>query len=490
MRLLETWVESPLVGAIGWTLLHSLWEGAILAVALGAALAAMRPARARYAAACLALLIMLGAFSVTLIRLMPESVNGARTVRVPAFHPWNVGSADAAGHANTGLAAAAPWLTAFWVAGVWIYYLVHAFGWIAVCRMRRRGVSAASEQWQKELARLGTRLRLSRPVLLLESCLAETPMVLGHFRPVILMPLGLLAGLPAGQMEAILLHELAHIRRNDYLVNVLQRLAEGLLFYHPAVWWISRVIRAEREHCCDDVAVGDGGDAHQYAVALAALEQNRWPGREPAVAATGGNLMKRIHRLLYPKGPNSAWTPVFAALILIATASAALQAWQSNPPQPRSATGQAGRAEDSPYVRWLDQDVAYIISDEERAAFQKLATDEERTMFIQQFWERRDPTPGTVENEFKLEHYRRIAYANRRFQTLAGRPGWQTDRGHMWIVYGPPDELEEHPQGSQTRSPYQVWLYWHVEGIGDRLTVTFIDRTGTRDYRLAPGSGR
>ena len=119
-------------------------------------------------------------------------------------------------------------------------------------RLRRRGVCGASERWQKELARLSRQLRLSRPVQLLESCLADVPMVLGHFRPVILIPVGVLAGLPAGQIEAILLHELAHIRRFDYLVNVLQRLVEGLLFYHPAVWWISRVIRAERENCCDD----------------------------------------------------------------------------------------------------------------------------------------------------------------------------------------------------------------------------------------------
>ena len=117
------------------------------------------------------------------------------------------------------------------------------------------------------------------------------------------MPVGLLTGLPREQIEAILLHELAHIRRCDYLVNVLQRSVEGLLFYHPAVWWISRVIRAERENCCDDVVVATSGNAHEYAVALAALEENRWSGREPAVAATGGNLVKRIRRLLYPQRP-------------------------------------------------------------------------------------------------------------------------------------------------------------------------------------------
>ena len=109
--------------------------------------------------------------------------------------------------------------------------------------------------WQERLDRLARALRLSRPVALLESCLAEVPVVIGYVRPVILMPVGLLAGLPAGQVESILLHELAHIRRHDYLVNLLQTSVEGLLFYHPAVWWISGVIRAERENCCDDLVV-------------------------------------------------------------------------------------------------------------------------------------------------------------------------------------------------------------------------------------------
>ena len=144
--------------------------------------------------------------------------------------------------------------------------------------MRLRGVCYVTEHWQREVRRLSNQLRLSRPVVLMESCLADAPIVLGHFRSLILMPVGLLTGLPAGQIEAILLHELAHIRRCDYLVNAVQRFVEGLFFYHPAVWWISRVIRTERENCCDDVVVEMTGNAHEYAVALAALEQNRWRG--------------------------------------------------------------------------------------------------------------------------------------------------------------------------------------------------------------------
>lgn len=495
MRLLETWVATPLAQAVGWTLLHSLWEGAIISAALAAALLGMRSARARYAAAFVAMLVMLGGFGITLVCVMPDGAHGLRTVGAPGFSAWNVRTdIDAPGPLGPGLAAIVPWLAPFWIAGVWIFALGHVAGWISVCRLRRRGVCCAPERWQKELAHLSALLRLTRPILLLESCLADVPMVVGHIRPVILLPIGLLAGLPAGQVEAILLHELAHICRYDYLVNVLQRSMECLLFYHPAVWWISRVIRAERENCCDDVAVATSGNVQEYAVALATLEQNRWSGREPAVAATGGNLVKRIRRLLYPKGANGVWTPLFAAAILITTAAVALSSWPPKPPQQSSAAAQRqkDRSETTSYDKWPNQEVVYIITDQERAAFKKLTTDEEREKFIEQFWERRNPNPGSPENKFKEEYYRRIAYANRHFGT--SRPGWKTDRGYTYIIYGPPDEIAATIYGPAPgpHVPYgiQVWSYRHVEGVGDNLSVQFMDTTGTGDYERPPGPAR
>ena len=185
---------------------------------------------------------------------------------------------------------------------------------------RVRGAAA----WQERLAALSAAVRLSAPVVLLESCRVDVPLVVGWFRPVILIPLGLLAGMPPEHVEAILLHELAHIRRRDYLVNLLQAVAENLLFYHPAVWWISGVIRAERENCCDDLVVAVRGNAYDYAVALTSLEENRWTG-EPALAATGGNLMKRIHRLLdNPEPRHAAVTPAFSASVILVAAAVAI----------------------------------------------------------------------------------------------------------------------------------------------------------------------
>ncbi len=480
MTALLHFVDTPLAAAVGWTVLHSLWQGALIAALLAVALGPARSARTRYAAACLALCTLLAATAYTFARMQPRGAE-ARPFRTAAL-------AQAAEPAPAGqirswtpvLADAAPWLAPFWLAGVLAFYLRQAAALAGIHRLRRRGVCCASDHWQREARRLARQLNISRPIQLLESALADAPVVLGHFRPVILMPLDLLGRLPAGQIEAILLHELAHIRRHDYLVNVLQRLVEGLLFYHPAVWWISSVVRREREHCCDDAVVAVRGNAHEYARALAALEEFRGPGQAPALAATGGNLMGRIRRLLYPQGTNGSWTPVLTALILVVALSATLAAWQSNS-KSGSLPPSAAAAAAGPYLKWLDEDVVYIIEDAERAAFLRLTSNPEREQFIEEFWLRRNQ-PGAAVGAAKVEHYRRISYANERFANSL--PGWRTDRGRMYIIYGPPDELESHPGKAE------LWLYRTLPGIGDKVTLTFIDKTGRGDLRLAPGNGR
>jgi GWxTD domain-containing protein len=485
MKLLEILVTSPVASAVGWTLLHSLWQGAIIAALLSAILMLTRSPRMRYGAALLALLAIICAFAFTLLHMLPENPQTTTALTARPRGAWIVTTAiGSPARWFPGLEPLAPWLAPFWMAGVLLCYLRHLAGLVSVRRLRKRGVCCAPALWQDAVARFSARLRITRPVVLLESCLAEVPMVIGALRPLILMPIGLLTGLPEEQIEAILLHELAHVRRHDYLVNVLQRLAEGLLFYHPAAWWISRVIRMERENCCDDIAVSIGGNAREYATALAALEHNRWPAREPAVAASGGNLVTRIRRLLYPKTSSGAWTPFAAAAVLVVTAGIALGGWQSPADTPLAKV-----VDDSPtirYTKWLNEDVVYIIDAPERAAFLKLGTDEERDHFVEQFWARRDPTPGTAQNEFKVEHYRRIAYANQHF--ASGVAGWRTDRGHMYILWGPPDEIESHPASADTQYGNEVWMYRHLSGVGDFTYFTFIDKSGHGDYRLAPGN--
>jgi len=196
--------------------------------------------------------------------------------------------------------------------------------------------------------------------------------------------------------------------------------------------------------------------------------------------------MKRIRRLLYPKGPSGIWAPMLAAVVLAASATLALAAWQAKPNPENGASSQTAKASaETAWQKWLNEDVVYIISKEERAAFEGLQTEEERKHFVEQFWERRNPTPGSAKNAYEEEHYRRIAYANDRY---AGKKrGWETDRGRIYITYGPPDEIESHPEGdSRIGPPYEEWLYRHIDGLGDRVIFTFIDLDRTADFRLVP----
>ena len=146
------------------------------------------------------------------------------------------------------------------------------------------------------------------------------------------------------------------------------------------------------------------------------------------------------------------------------------------------------------YRKWLDEDVRWIITDEERSTFMQLSNDEERDQFIEAFWQRRDPTPDTEENEYKEEHYRRIAYANEHF--AAGIPGWKSDRGHMYIVFGPPDEIDSHPSGGTyerpmeegggetSTFPFETWRYRYIEGIGQEVMIEFVDTCMCNDYHM------
>ncbi|MBZ5607747.1 MAG: GWxTD domain-containing protein [Acidobacteriia bacterium] len=150
---------------------------------------------------------------------------------------------------------------------------------------------------------------------------------------------------------------------------------------------------------------------------------------------------------------------------------------------------------ETPYRKWLNEDVGYIITDEERTAFKRLSTDDERQQFIEQFWLRRDPTPDTEENEFKEEHYRRIAYANDHF--ASGIPGWKTDRGRIYITFGPPDEIESHPAGGTYERPYEEgggttstypfekWRYRYIDGIGNDVNIEFVDTTMSGEYHMS-----
>jgi beta-lactamase regulating signal transducer with metallopeptidase domain len=331
----------PVVQALGWSLLHFLWQGALLAIFLWAAqgLASRSSARVRYALGCLVMLLMPAIFLATVVQSYPSQTpaSASRVTLRPSAALAAVPATNTPVPAS--LRGLPGWSVCIWLAGVLILSLSTAGGWIRVQRLRRRGTRIPHPVWIDTLESLKQRLGVSRPVRLYVSAIAEVPTVIGWARPLILLPATALTGLSESQLRAILAHELAHIRRYDYLVNLLQTAVETLLFYHPAVWWVGRQIRREREHCCDDLAVDACGDVILYAGALTRIEELRGRAPEPALAASGGDLLARIRRLTSRGGneeriPKSLGGTVAAVLVLCVIGMSMLRSVNAAPQNP------------------------------------------------------------------------------------------------------------------------------------------------------------
>lgn len=297
------------VQALGWTLLHFTWQGTVVAAALAVALRLLRgrAPQLRYLAASGALFAML-ALPVATFELL-------RTPRPEALEPTVAAEPQAAVQAGPthavesrtaglrtgtgrGMAPYLPLVVGLWLTGVLVLSLRSLGGWLLVQRIRRGGLRPPRPDLEAMLGRLVHRLGVRSLVGLYESSLVHVPTAIGCLKPVVLMPAAALTSLSPDQIELILAHELAHVRRADYLVNLLQTAAETLLFYHPAVWWVSHRMRVERELVCDDLAVSACGDAVSYARALAELAALRPEEPLLAVAATGGGLADRVARLV------------------------------------------------------------------------------------------------------------------------------------------------------------------------------------------------
>ena len=343
MTTLLSLAGQPWARTLGWTLIHFLWQGAALGLLTWLALSLMRgaSAQARYGAACAFLLLMVAVPVATFLVLQQDAPVPPGAWALQAAPPPAAIDAPLVQRIKGSLDPAMPWLLGGWAAGVLLLSGRFLGGWLQVQRLRRRSASPAPAEWHLVLSRLCRELKLSRTVRLLQSAAVEVPTVLGWLRPVILLPACALTGLAPLQLEAILAHELAHVRRGDFLVNLLQSLVEALLFYHPAVWWLSGRIRAERELCCDDVAAALCGDPLILARALTDLETLREslaPSPHPlALAANGGSLMYRIRHLLHPALPaSSAARATALALLAASLLGAAGVALQDKDPAPRA----------------------------------------------------------------------------------------------------------------------------------------------------------
>ncbi|QSQ21228.1 M56 family metallopeptidase [Pyxidicoccus parkwayensis] len=372
-------MSSLLLESVGWALLHSLWQGALVALLLAVALATVgrRAANARYALACGALVLSLALPAVagwrhysegrgsevsarkseargTSRERMRAEKEGASAGRVSSLERVRAAEdsrsyvsapTSASALERTGPRVESPermsplawlqslvakhlrWLVLAWVAGVGLCSGRMTAEWVKLRRLAAEARPAPSE-WQERLDALAARLGLGRAVRLLESASVDVPAAVGWLSPVVLLPVSTLSGLSTRQLEMVLAHELAHIRRHDFAVNLAQVLVETLLFYHPAVRWVSHVIRVEREHCCDDVAVSASGGALSYARALTALEELRVlpTVHGPAMSALGGSLPERVRRLITAPAARCSSRWVAGASVLTLASSLAVAA--------------------------------------------------------------------------------------------------------------------------------------------------------------------
>ncbi len=314
--------DSPAVRRVAATLAHTVWQGLLAAALLRLAMAAVgdRP-RVRYVAACVALSAVVGAAAVTFAvvgetaeRADRNAVPGLAGAAAPPPSPVAAPPLPAA----SGRPSAVALLVLTWAAGVAGQAVWHAAGWTRVRRLGREP-AVVDARWTAALATAADRVGVRRAVRLLASARVDVPVVLGVLRPAVVVPLSLLTELPADHVEAVLAHELAHVRRHDYLVNLAQCGVEAIFFYHPAVWWMSAVARREREHCCDDVAAAAVGSRPAVAAALVAVEGRRGP--RLAAAATGGSLPARVRRLVgRPAGPQPRWPAGVGVAVAVAVA--------------------------------------------------------------------------------------------------------------------------------------------------------------------------
>ncbi|HXY35185.1 MAG TPA: M56 family metallopeptidase, partial [Planctomycetaceae bacterium] len=409
MNWLSTLIDSPVIERLGWTLVHSLWQGLAVAIVLALALPALRRrgARAAYGVCCGALLLTVSLPAATFcvlpesrkseaatsassrgpkettaaerpatVRSLPivvlredesvvsrvnssgapanvgapsrasrhdSSIEGRVVVQrlasvasppdaptVPARAPvasapaslsWKDWAAGQARQLRERLSAWLPWAVLAWSVGVVALSLWNLGGLFAVRRLKLTGTTPAPSAVQQAAVRIAQKLGLTRRVRLVQSALVDSPVVIGALKPVILLPASLITEIPADQLESLLAHELAHVLRHDYLVNLVQSAIETLLFYHPAVWWISAQVRTERENCCDDLAIAVASDRAVYVRALATVAGARTSQMAPA--ATGGRLIPRLRRILGVVDPAARYSSRWLTGVIILTLGAA-----------------------------------------------------------------------------------------------------------------------------------------------------------------------
>lgn len=321
----ENWLH-----ALGATLFHSLWLGVILALLAGLVMFTTRKASAatRYNLLTICLVLFVVAIFFTFYKELQKPIGATVVINLPNATTDQPVIANVQHDMNSGLNKILSLWNAYAYQIVLIWFLIICgksiqlmVGLNGVYHLRKHKIYAAGKKWDEKLAMLAEKLGLSQSVKIMQSGIAQAPMVVGHFKPLILVPLGLLTGLSNAEVEAILSHELAHIKRKDYLVNILQSFIEIVFFFNPAVLWVSQLIKTEREHCCDDLAITCVSDRKNYVQALLFCQEFKQRAPAYAMAITGkkGSLLHRASRMLF--NTNSTLNKMEKTILTIALVS-------------------------------------------------------------------------------------------------------------------------------------------------------------------------
>ena len=380
----ETLTTSPLLNALGWAVLHFLWQGCVIAAMAALLLSGLRDrsAQAKYMVGCLALACSLLAF-VTAFAIAPP-IEGPSTGPSSVTAALEVEGASSRGYltnfsqwwsaSRSGLDEVAapvatrlvPLVASLWSLGVMFLTIRLLVRWMAVRRMEHGATADVGTDVRHMFVTLCEDLGLRKAVRFCRSRMAEVPMVVGWFSPVVVVPLSAFTSLTPDQLRAVLAHELAHIRRYDYLVNGIQSMIEVILFFHPAVWWISGQVRKERELCCDDIAVQTVGNPMVFARALSRLEALRDEGTQVALAANGGLLMQRIQRIVginvdrSVRGSRPFVTGITIALLMVVVSVASLT--MAVPLKARSGESHAAETAGKPTFEEVEAEVTAAVA--------------------------------------------------------------------------------------------------------------------------------
>ncbi|MCK5028629.1 MAG: M48 family metalloprotease [Bacteroidales bacterium] len=340
MRILSELLNDSIVNAIGWTIFHILWQGFVLAALTGVLLRILshKSSQIRYLIALSALLIIVGLsvfnftdnYKSSSLSLNQDEVASNETVnsfKLPLEVFSNLdneipdsGIIKRIFNGIDNLSDYFPLIVSLWFIGVIIFLIRFVFSYLYTSRLRTVGVFDIQGEWLKKFNKIKNKLNVKRTVRFIESTLIKVPVVLGYLKPVVLIPAEILSGMPMNQIEAIIAHELAHIRRNDYIINVIQTIIETVFFFHPAVWYLSSKISNERENCCDDIALTVCDGSLVYAKALVSIQDLSLKKHYAAVAFSGRkkHLLNRIKRMIMkPKGKSNFTDKIIAATIIL-----------------------------------------------------------------------------------------------------------------------------------------------------------------------------